>query len=78
MSSQLSCSRGLRGHQKLMSMAFSDMNPFPMRVLSVRRALHVEALRAELSELQRMQREYAAESAGHAHSDLDTDNEDDA
>ncbi|KAI1887793.1 hypothetical protein AGOR_G00194020 [Albula goreensis] len=61
--------------RKLMSIAFSDMNPFPMRLLSSRRAAHLERVQAELSELERIQQEYAAaqdaERAKRSNKDLD-------
>ncbi|XP_036373295.1 TBC1 domain family member 2A-like isoform X1 [Megalops cyprinoides] len=58
--------------RKLMSIAFNDMNPFPMRQVQGRRALHLERLRAELRDLERIQREFVTESAERKDKDLDT------
>ncbi|XP_058379600.1 TBC1 domain family member 2A isoform X2 [Diceros bicornis minor] len=44
--------------QKLMSIAFNDMNPFPMKQLRQLRAAHRERLEAELRELERLKAEY--------------------
>lgn len=41
-----------------MSIAFNDMNPFPMRQLRQMRAAHRERLEAELRELERFKAEY--------------------
>ncbi|XP_043403577.1 TBC1 domain family member 2A isoform X6 [Chelonia mydas] len=49
--------------RKLMSIAFSDMNPFPMKVLRNRRATHRAELEAELSELERIKAQYVKEQA---------------
>ncbi|XP_073202124.1 TBC1 domain family member 2A isoform X6 [Lepidochelys kempii] len=49
--------------RKLMSIAFSDMNPFPMKVLQNRRATHRAELEAELSELERIKAQYVKEQA---------------
>ncbi|XP_053889187.1 TBC1 domain family member 2A isoform X2 [Malaclemys terrapin pileata] len=49
--------------RKLMSIAFNDMNPFPMKVLRNRRATHREELEAELSELERIKAQYVKEQA---------------
>nr|XP_042716970.1 TBC1 domain family member 2A [Chrysemys picta bellii] len=49
--------------RKLMSIAFNDMNPFPMKVLQNRRATHREELEAELSELERIKAQYVKEQA---------------
>eukprot|EP00062_Callorhinchus_milii_P020596 gi/632976470/ref/XP_007904812.1/ PREDICTED: TBC1 domain family member 2A [Callorhinchus milii] len=46
---------------KLRTIAFVEMNPFPMRLLKNRRAAHLEKLRAELSELERIREEYVKE-----------------
>ncbi|KAM4555974.1 TBC1 domain family member 2A isoform 2-T3 [Odontesthes bonariensis] len=48
--------------RKLTSIAFSDMNPFPRRLLRNRRALHLERLQGELQELEEQQREFVTES----------------
>ncbi|XP_032642186.1 TBC1 domain family member 2A isoform X5 [Chelonoidis abingdonii] len=49
--------------RKLMSIAFNDMNPFPMKVLRNRRATHREELEAELSELEWIKVQYMKEQA---------------
>ncbi|XP_030422836.1 TBC1 domain family member 2A isoform X5 [Gopherus evgoodei] len=49
--------------RKLMSIAFNDMNPFPMKVLRNRRATHREELEAELSKLERIKVQYMKEQA---------------
>ncbi|XP_038625714.1 TBC1 domain family member 2A isoform X2 [Tachyglossus aculeatus] len=49
--------------RKLMNIAFNDMNPFPMKQLRNRRALHREKLEAELRELESIKAEYVKERA---------------
>uniref|UniRef100_I3ND92 TBC1 domain family member 2 n=1 Tax=Ictidomys tridecemlineatus TaxID=43179 RepID=I3ND92_ICTTR len=44
--------------RKLMHIAFSDMNPFPMKQLRQLRASHRERLEAELRELEQLKAEY--------------------
>ncbi|ERE83332.1 TBC1 domain family member 2A-like protein [Cricetulus griseus] len=44
--------------RKLMSIAFNDMNPFPMKQLRQLRAVHRERLEAELRELELLKAEY--------------------
>uniref|UniRef100_A0A8C8VFM7 TBC1 domain family member 2 n=1 Tax=Pelusios castaneus TaxID=367368 RepID=A0A8C8VFM7_9SAUR len=51
--------------RKLMSIAFNDMNPFPMKVLRNRRTMHRAQLEAELSELERIKAQYVKEQAEH-------------
>uniref|UniRef100_A0A673WME5 TBC1 domain family member 2 n=1 Tax=Salmo trutta TaxID=8032 RepID=A0A673WME5_SALTR len=58
--------------RKLTNIAFSDMNPFPMKLLKNRRALHLERLQGELRELEAQQREFVTESAERKDKDLDT------
>ncbi|XP_074529776.1 TBC1 domain family member 2B [Halichoeres trimaculatus] len=58
--------------RKLISIAFSDMNPFPGRMLRNRRAFHLERLQAELRELEEQQRLFVTESAEHKDKELDT------
>lgn len=41
-----------------MSIAFNDMNPFPMKQLQQLRAVHRERLEAELRELEQFKTEY--------------------
>uniref|UniRef100_A0A3P8Q1H7 Uncharacterized protein n=1 Tax=Astatotilapia calliptera TaxID=8154 RepID=A0A3P8Q1H7_ASTCA len=48
--------------QKLTSIAFNDMNPFPSRLLRNRRVLHLERLQAELRELEEQHKEFITES----------------
>uniref|UniRef100_A0A3Q3K6P0 Uncharacterized protein n=1 Tax=Monopterus albus TaxID=43700 RepID=A0A3Q3K6P0_MONAL len=43
---------------RLTSIAFSDMNPFPSRLLRNRQALHLERLQRELRELEEQQRKF--------------------
>lgn len=49
--------------RRLATIAFSDMNPFPGRLLRNRRAFHLSRLEAELRELAEQQREFISESA---------------
>uniref|UniRef100_A0A8C5L5L1 TBC1 domain family member 2A n=1 Tax=Jaculus jaculus TaxID=51337 RepID=A0A8C5L5L1_JACJA len=49
--------------RKLMSMAFNDMNPFPMKQLRQLRAAHREQLEAELRELERLKAAYLEQQA---------------
>ncbi|KAL7988530.1 hypothetical protein Chor_007449 [Crotalus horridus] len=57
--------------RKLMSIAFSDMNPFPMKLLQNRRGVHRLKVEAELRELEQLKAEYMKEQAEHAASPLD-------
>uniref|UniRef100_A0A8C9TH85 TBC1 domain family member 2 n=1 Tax=Scleropages formosus TaxID=113540 RepID=A0A8C9TH85_SCLFO len=56
--------------RKLTNIAFVHMNPFPMKLLRNRRAYHLERLEAELHELERIQEEFASESAESKDKDL--------
>uniref|UniRef100_A0A3B1K5Q9 TBC1 domain family member 2 n=1 Tax=Astyanax mexicanus TaxID=7994 RepID=A0A3B1K5Q9_ASTMX len=56
---------------KLMTIAFTELNPFPMKLLRNRRALHLQRLQAELSELEKLQKEYASEKSQRKDKDLD-------
>ncbi|XP_062334671.1 TBC1 domain family member 2A-like isoform X1 [Osmerus eperlanus] len=47
--------------RKLMMIAFSDMNPFPIKVLRQRRAQHLQRVQTELSEQDRSQKELQTE-----------------
>ncbi|XP_034453708.1 TBC1 domain family member 2A isoform X2 [Hippoglossus hippoglossus] len=58
--------------RRLTSIAFSDMNPFPGRLLRNRRALHLERLQGELRELEKQQREFVTEIIEHKDKELDT------
>uniref|UniRef100_A0A3Q1GKC0 TBC1 domain family, member 2 n=1 Tax=Acanthochromis polyacanthus TaxID=80966 RepID=A0A3Q1GKC0_9TELE len=57
--------------RRLTSIAFSDMNPFPRRLLRNRRMLHLERLQGELRELEEQQREFVTESAERKDKELD-------
>ncbi|XP_007427953.2 TBC1 domain family member 2A isoform X1 [Python bivittatus] len=57
--------------RKLMSIAFSDMNPFPMKLLQNRRGVHRLEVEAELRELEQLKAQYVREQAEHAASHLD-------
>ncbi|XP_066523071.1 TBC1 domain family member 2A isoform X2 [Hoplias malabaricus] len=64
--------------RKLTSIAFVDLNPFPMKLLQNRRTLHLQRLHTELSELEKLQKEYASENTQRKDKDLDfTASEDD-
>lgn len=47
--------------RKLTSIAFADMNPFPMRLIQSRRAFHLEKVRQELSELEIIRQDFLRE-----------------
>ncbi|XP_074052874.1 TBC1 domain family member 2A [Macrotis lagotis] len=47
--------------RKLMNIAFNDMNPFPMKQLRNRRAVHREKLETELRELEQIKAEFLKE-----------------
>ncbi|XP_037318251.2 TBC1 domain family member 2A isoform X2 [Pungitius pungitius] len=49
--------------RRLCTIAFSDMNPFPRRLLRNRRTFHLSRLEAELREVEEQQREFITESA---------------
>ncbi|XP_051875255.1 TBC1 domain family member 2A isoform X2 [Pristis pectinata] len=51
--------------RKLMNIAFVEMNPFPMRLLRNRRTVHLEKLKAELRELERIRVEYVKDREEH-------------
>ncbi|XP_039614114.1 TBC1 domain family member 2A [Polypterus senegalus] len=57
--------------RKLMNIAFNDMNPFPMKLLRNRRTYHLERLRVELAELERIQEEFTREQKECKDKDLD-------
>ncbi|XP_068587555.1 TBC1 domain family member 2A-like [Cebidichthys violaceus] len=58
--------------RRLTSIAFSEMNPFPLRLLRNRRALHLTRLQGELQELEEQQREFMTESTERKDKDFDT------
>ncbi|XP_052453460.1 TBC1 domain family member 2B [Carassius gibelio] len=47
--------------RKLMSMAFVDMNPFPLRQIQNRRTFHLEKVRLELTELEAIRQTFLRE-----------------
>ncbi|XP_078070086.1 TBC1 domain family member 2A isoform X2 [Mustelus asterias] len=47
--------------RKLMNIAFVEMNPFPLKLLQNRRTVHLEKLKAELSELESIREAYVKE-----------------
>ncbi|MCJ8735770.1 hypothetical protein PDJAM_G00251390 [Pangasius djambal] len=49
--------------RKLTSIAFLDLNPFRMKHVRNRRAVHLQRLQAELSELEKLQKEYSSENS---------------
>uniref|UniRef100_A0A4W5LDQ2 Uncharacterized protein n=1 Tax=Hucho hucho TaxID=62062 RepID=A0A4W5LDQ2_9TELE len=55
---------------RLTTIAFSDMNPFPFRLLRQRRALHLQCVHVQLSELERIQRELDRERPQHKDREL--------
>ncbi|XP_047190310.1 TBC1 domain family member 2A isoform X2 [Scophthalmus maximus] len=57
--------------RRLTSIAFSDMNPFPGRLLRNRRMFHLEHLQAELQELEEQQRQFVTESVERKDKELD-------
>ncbi|XP_044060442.1 TBC1 domain family member 2A [Siniperca chuatsi] len=57
--------------RRLTGIAFSDMNPFPGRLLRNRRALHLERLQGELRELEEQQRQFVTESVVRKDKELD-------
>ncbi|XP_061492201.1 TBC1 domain family member 2A isoform X2 [Rhineura floridana] len=54
--------------RKLMNIAFSDMNPFPMKVLQNRRSVYRLKLESEMTELEQIKAQYAKKQAEHADS----------
>lgn len=54
-----------------MSIAFGDMNPFPMKLLQNRREVHRLKVEAELRELEQRKAQYMKEQAEHADNQLD-------
>ncbi|XP_006789677.1 TBC1 domain family member 2B [Neolamprologus brichardi] len=53
--------RTILDSRKLMSVAFVDMNPFPMRQIHNRRAFHLEKVRLELTELEAIRQTFLRE-----------------
>lgn len=51
----------LSSSRKLMSIAFMDMNPFPMRQIQNRRSFHLEKVRLELTELEAIRQTFMRE-----------------
>ncbi|XP_059917857.1 TBC1 domain family member 2B [Gadus macrocephalus] len=53
--------RTILDSRKLSSVAFVDMNPFPMRLIQNRRAFHLEKVRLELTELEAIRQTFLRE-----------------
>ncbi|XP_018536362.1 TBC1 domain family member 2B [Lates calcarifer] len=53
--------RTILDSRKLMSIAFVDMNPFPMRQIQNRRSFHLEKVRLELTELEAIRQTFLRE-----------------
>uniref|UniRef100_A0A3Q0QU30 TBC1 domain family member 2B n=1 Tax=Amphilophus citrinellus TaxID=61819 RepID=A0A3Q0QU30_AMPCI len=53
--------RTILDSRKLMSIAFVDMNPFPMRQIHNRRSFHLEKVRLELTELEAIRQTFLRE-----------------
>ncbi|GAA6093026.1 TBC1 domain family member 2A [Tachysurus ichikawai] len=67
--------------RKLTSIAFWDLNPFRMKHVKNRRAVHLQRLQAELRELEKLQKEYSAENSQRKDNIMDlipSEDEDDA
>lgn len=60
-------------HRKLTSIAFLDLNPFRMKHVRNRHAVHLQRLKAELRELEKLQKEYSSENSQRKDSILDLD-----
>ncbi|XP_068089813.1 TBC1 domain family member 2A isoform X2 [Hyperolius riggenbachi] len=65
--------------RKLMNIAFNEMNPFPMKLVRNRRAMHMEKFKAELSELEKIKQEYCKqrEELGSGNNDLGASEDED-
>nr|XP_055033510.1 TBC1 domain family member 2A isoform X1 [Misgurnus anguillicaudatus]XP_055033511.1 TBC1 domain family member 2A isoform X1 [Misgurnus anguillicaudatus] len=63
--------------RKLTNIAFSDMNPLPMKMIQNRRSVHMERLQAEFKELENLQKAYKAERVRCKDTELDTLNSED-
>ncbi|XP_017341585.2 TBC1 domain family member 2A isoform X1 [Ictalurus punctatus] len=59
--------------RKLTSIAFLDLNPFRMKHVRNRHAVHLQRLKAELRELEKLQKEYSSENSQRKDSILDLD-----
>ncbi|XP_029009413.1 TBC1 domain family member 2B [Betta splendens] len=53
--------RTILDSRKLMNIAFGDMNPFPLRLIQNRRAVHLEKVRLELTELEAIRQTFLRE-----------------
>ncbi|XP_031693434.1 TBC1 domain family member 2A isoform X3 [Oncorhynchus kisutch] len=62
--------RTITDSRRLTTIAFCDMNPFPFRLLRQRRALHLQCVHVQLSELERIQRELGRERRQHKDREL--------
>uniref|UniRef100_A0A2R9BJU6 TBC1 domain family member 2B n=1 Tax=Pan paniscus TaxID=9597 RepID=A0A2R9BJU6_PANPA len=47
--------------EKLISISFGDLNPFPLRQIRNRRAYHLEKVRLELTELEAIREDFLRE-----------------
>uniref|UniRef100_A0A8C6ZEX2 Uncharacterized protein n=1 Tax=Nothoprocta perdicaria TaxID=30464 RepID=A0A8C6ZEX2_NOTPE len=56
--------------RKLMTIAFNDLNPFPMKLLRNRRTMHREEMETELCELEQIKAAYVKERAEQGPQDL--------
>ncbi|XP_072261332.1 TBC1 domain family member 2A [Pyxicephalus adspersus] len=65
--------------RKLMNIAFNEMNPFPMKHLKNRRAVHMEKCKADMAELEKIKQEYfrQKEELGSADMDLGVSEDED-
>ncbi|XP_018425487.1 PREDICTED: TBC1 domain family member 2A [Nanorana parkeri] len=65
--------------RKLMNIAFNEMNPFPMKHIRNRRAVHMEKFKAGLAELEKIKKEYfrQKEELGSANMDLGVSEDED-
>lgn len=68
----------LLSSRKLISIAFRDLNPFPLRQIRNRRAFHLEKVRLELMELEAMREDFLRERETHPEKrDLISEDEED-
>lgn len=65
--------------RKLMNIAFNEMNPFPMKHIRNRRAVHLMKVKADLAELEKIKQEYfrKKEELGSADNDLGVSEDED-
>lgn len=62
-----------------MNIAFNEMNPFPMKHIRNRRAVHLMKVKADLAELEKIKQEYfrKKEELGSADNDLGVSEDED-